>query len=263
LRRRTFIKYLAGATLASIATVFSYSYFIENHSFSVTKIRFDWGLGRRIVFISDTHIDSSVYNVTSFVESIDRLRPDMILHGGDHVSNVDGIDGALDLLDKLSRIAEVYTVWGNHDIWSGLMDKSIIDRVRSIENVYLLINQSTYCDGFWICGVNDPYTYMDNIDKTLENVDSDEVKILLAHSPQIIDEARYRVDLVLAGHTHGGQVNIPGIGALWLPLPRKYYKYVQGLFNEEGLAMYVTRGIGTVFLPIRFNCPPELVIIEI
>jgi len=68
---------------------------------------------------------------------------------------------------------------------------------------------------------------------------------------------------VLAGHTHGGQINIPLIGPLWLPLPPRYQKYSQGLFEEEAIVMYVTRDVETVILPLRFNCPPKIVVINL
>ncbi len=178
------------------------------------------------------------------------------------ISRPGGLNASNDLLHRLGEVAEVYVVLGNHDIWSGLAPGQLKGFFQTGDNVYVLGNESIYHDGFWIVGVNDPYTYLDNLDKALEDVDSNP-RLLLAHSPQIIGEAVDKVDLVLSGHTHGGQVRIPFIGPLWLPLPPKYWGYDYGLFQVSETKMFVTRGVGTTFLPLRFNCPPEIVVLSL
>jgi len=261
-KRRDYIKYTVGASALVAASLTGYSYFIETNQFQVTKLDLDMGIGRRLVHISDTHLGSSVYSVETLINIIKGLNPDIIIHTGDHITNTESIDSAIQFLEKLSLISEVYTVWGNHDLWNGFGNIKYRERVNGIDGATILVNESIYLDGFWLCGVNDPYTLHDDIEKTLGETGV-EPRILLAHSPQIIDKARDRVELVLAGHTHGGQIRIPLLGPLWLPLPSKYHKYSQGLFREDNTTMYFTRGVGTVIFPFRFNCPPEVVLINI
>lgn len=261
MKRRDYIKYTVGASALVAASLIGYSYFIETNQFQVTKLDLDMGIGRKMVHISDTHLGSSVYNVEALIDIIEGLKPDIIIHTGDHITNAKSIDSAIQLLEKLSLISEVYTVLGNHDLWNGFGNIKYRKRINIINGAIILVNESIYLDGFWLCGVNDPYTLHDDLEKTLEETD-EEPKILLAHSPQIIDKARNRVELVLAGHTHGGQIRVPLLGPLWLPLPSKYHKYSQGLFREDNILMYITRGIGTVIIPFRFNCPPEIVFIS-
>ena len=110
----------------------------------------------------------------------------------------------------------------------------------------------------YLIGVDDPYTCRDNLGKAMPK--GDKGKILLAHFPQIIGKAKGRVDLILARHAHGGQVRLPLIGPIYLPLPREYLECDRGLFNIGGTAMYVSGGPGASF-PLRFMRPPEIVII--
>ncbi len=251
-KRREYIKYIIGASALWAASLAGYSYFIENNMFLISELSLGMGIGKKLVHISDTHLGSSTYSVNSLIKSIENLEPDIIVHTGDHISAIDAAGEAIQIVERLSLIGETYIVWGNHDIWEGFNVEKYRNMIEGSGGATVLVNESVYLGGFWICGVNDPYTFYDDLNKALREVD-EEPKILLAHSPQIIDEARGRVDLVLAGHTHGGQVNIPFIGPLWLPLPHRYYKYFQGFFKEEEVMMYVTRGVG------RLDCHLDLI----
>jgi len=97
----------------------------------------------------------------------------------------------------------------------------------------------------------------------MKNLKKDVPKILLAHSPEIFRKVKNKkIDLVLVGHTHGCQINIPFLCDFIVPL--KYDKqYKRGLFKENGVYMYVNKGIGETFLPVRFNSPPEITLIEL
>jgi len=109
-------------------------------------------------------------------------------------------------------------------------------------------------DNFYIVGVDDPYTMHDRLDKALQGIRENSVIVLLAHSPEIVGKAANKVDIILAGHTHGGP--------LYVPLPRKYRRYVSGLFKVGETYMYVNRGIGTSILPVRFMCTPEVTCLD-
>lgn len=260
IKRRTFLIY---SSLSLVTFSMASIVYFETKEFTITNLKINLGLKKRIVQISDTHVDTSIYDMNLLVDLVKKLNPDLIVHTGDLLTRISGVHEVLNLLEKLSKITETFVVFGNHDIWSGLNRNEIfLKKLMKMENVYLLVNASLHHDGFWICGVNDPYTSNDNLKKTLENVD-DSKKILLSHSPQIIKSATGKVDLVLSGHTHGGQVVLPIIGAIWIPLPYEFWKYRYGLFKERDTYMFVSRGIGTSFVPIRFNCPPEIVCIDV
>lgn len=132
--------------------------------------------------------------------------------------------------------------------------------------VHILLNENVaiYKNGspIYIAGVDDPYIGYDNVESALRKIREEDVVILLAHSPQIIDKCIGKVDLILSGHTHGGQVIIPFFGPLFVPLPYEYRKFTYGYFDFNRTKMFVSRGIGTSIFPIRFLCPPEIVIIE-
>ena len=145
-----------------------------------------------------------------------------------------------------------------------LFEKYLTERkVIVLSNRYVVLSRDNEC--IYLIGVDDPHTFNDNLDKAIDNIsETNVVKILLAHSPEIIDKAvKKNINLVLVGHTHGGQVRLPIIGPLYISLPPKYRKYDQGLFKVDNTLMLVNRGIGMSFIPVRFLCPPEIVVIEL
>ena len=260
--RRDILKAILSLGIVS-ATGYIYSNRIETNLFTVTRLSFRMGSNYRIVHISDTHFDSSVYNIDTLINIINEAKPDIIIHTGDLVTTLNGHDTAIEFIRRLREMAIVYIVAGNHDHWSGWGSEGMKEDLEELSNVYVLNNEAVKHDNIWIIGVDDPYTYHDNLQKASEYVKGPGHKILLAHSPQIINKIDSKIELILTGHTHGGQIRIPFIGPLWLPLPREYRKYDYGLFEVGGVKMFVTRGIGTSFFPIRFNCPPEIVIIDL
>jgi hypothetical protein len=115
---------------------------------------------------------------------------------------------------------------------------------------------------FWLGGVRDVLEERADLDATLHNVPGDESVILLAHEPDYADYvAHYPVDLQLSGHSHGGQVRIPFVHPLFLPALAR--KYIWGLYTIGGLTLYTNAGLGTVILPVRMNCPPEITLVTL
>jgi hypothetical protein len=154
-------------------------------------------------------------------------------------------------------------VLGNHDVFS---DPDHVTSALHAHKIPLLSNQSVPIekDGarFWLSGVDDVLSGTADLSATLHPIPTDEAAILLAHEPDYADYvSRYPVDLQLSGHSHGGQVRFPFMRPLYLPDLAK--KYVRGLYKVRGLTLYTNAGIGTVELPVRFNCPPEITLLTL
>jgi hypothetical protein len=258
LTRRRAIQ-LGIALSAATALTASYSTIIEPSSITLTKLKLNMGFKLKVVHISDTHFGLYWFNVGQTVELIESLKPDVIFHTGDLITYTRGLEDAVSFLERLSRTAPIYMVAGNHDHWSGLGSEGLKQEVKGLAKV--LNNESITLDGLTLVGVDDPFTGHDDLAKAYSEV-RDGYKILLAHTPQIVDDVD-KFDLILVGHTHGGQVRLPFLGPLYIPLPPKYRKYDYGLFEPKSRPMFVTRGLGMSFLPFRFACPPEVVLIEL
>jgi len=115
---------------------------------------------------------------------------------------------------------------------------------------------------FWLAGVNDVLSQTADLSKTLGSVPAGEAVVLLAHEPDFADEAaNFPIDLQLSGHSHGGQVRIPLLPPLYLPKMAK--KYVWGTYHIGPLTLYTTAGLGTIRVPVRLNCPPEITLLTL
>lgn len=239
-----------------------YAVVIEPNILTVkrVKIKDERLKGLRMVFASDFHFKPyEKYRLTRIVKKINTQNPDIILLGGDYV-NGHKKGNTLDTkiiakcLGSLKSKYGTFAVMGNHDGWQG--KKEIIEAFEAA-GINVLENSARSFDKFSVAGVEDLQTGNPDIKKALAGVKSP--AILLTHTPDMIDEIPQDAVLTLAGHTHGGQV------VLHKPLtvPSKYgTKYAYGLFEENGKKMFVSRGLGTSILPLRFNCFPEIVVIE-
>ena len=130
----------------------------------------------------------------------------------------------------------------------------------------MLVNQSVPIEKngarFWLAGVDDVLVRTADINKTLHDIPSGEATVLMAHEPDYADRvARHPVDLQLSGHSHGGQVRLPFMRPLYLPDLAK--KYIWGLYKIGELTLYTNAGLGTVEVPVRLNCPPEITLLTI
>ena len=229
--------------------------------------------GFRIVQISDIHLKE--FTEASFLKlvlhEVNALKPDLVALTGDYVSYGPielrrSIPWAYECGELLTRIQcpQRYAVLGNHDC---IVSEAIgLDSLRT-HGIPVLNNEAVPLerDGgrIWLAGTADALngTPGPDFDKAIPKTaqrDNERV-ILLAHEPDILPHAaKYNVDLMLSGHTHGGQVRIPFMPPMNLPPMGR--KYVEGLFQVARTQLYVNRGIGTVGLPFRFNCPPEITV---
>lgn len=182
--------------------------------------------------------------------------PDLIVITGDLISSTDAYEGCREVLRGLHAPLGVWVVRGNHEIWAPVEDER--GYYRS-EGATILVNESTeVAEGVWITGFDDAFAGSPDLDRTLANIPEDAFRIALFHSPDFFDQVSGRCDVALSGHTHGGQVRLPLLSPFWLP--PSCGRYVDGWYEQKGSRMYVSRGIGTSILPVRFLCRPEIAV---
>ena len=211
--------------------------------------------GYKIAFLSDTHvIPSRRAYFREVVAQTRALEPDLILLGGDLVTWERHVNVMSDvLLDGLTARDGVYAVLGNHDYWSGAETIIAALRARGIET---LTNRNvTIRDRMTLAGIDEVYRGHPDVEAALRGAKP--VRIAFSHHPDIIDEiGEQQLDLLLCGHTHGGQIRLPLFGALFVPSVHEAL-YVSGFHRVRNTLMYVGRGIGGV-PPIRVRCRAEL-----
>ncbi len=242
--------------------LFVYSVIIEPNILTVKRIKIkDEKLkGLKVIFASDFHFKPyEKYRLLRIVKRINFLNPDIILLGGDYVNghkrgNTLDINIIAENLGRLKSKYGTFAVMGNHDGWQG--KKDIIEKFAKA-GITVLENAAVNAGGVSIAGVEDLQTGNPDINKALK--DAQNPVIFLSHTPDIIKDVPAVIHLLLCGHTHGGQAVI----VKPIIVPSKYgTKYAYGLFEENGVKMFVSRGLGTSILPLRFNSFPEIVVIE-
>ena len=230
--------------------------------------------GFRIAHISDLHFEeyTEPFFLHRMIREVNALTPDLILITGDFITHgpprsvperaIYTVADALRALTCPQRLG----ILGNHDC---TVSASFIARVLRDRGTPILTNQHTTVERngqrITIAGVLDPLTSFPNLTQAVPDQPDGPV-ILMAHTPDYADLVRHHsrghlVDLILSGHSHGGQVRLPGIGPLILPPLGK--KYVHGHFQFDNLQLYVNRGLGSVGLPFRLNCPPEITLLTL
>ena len=232
--------------------------------------------GFTIALLSDFHYDPifSVHPLRTAIGMVNGLTPDLIVLTGDFVSApilgssdhkaAEAAEPCARLIRQMKAKHGLWAIMGNHDYYT---DPVRVARALQAEGIHVLENESAAIerDGgrFWLSGVNDVVAEVADLDKTLHSVPTDEATVLLAHEPDYADYvARFPVDLQLSGHSHGGQVRMPW-GLMQLYLPEMARKYVWGTYRIRDLMLYTNAGLGTVGLPIRWNCPPEITLLTL
>ncbi|HEV7681162.1 MAG TPA: metallophosphoesterase [Pyrinomonadaceae bacterium] len=221
--------------------------------------------GFRVVQLSDIHHSpfTSREQIERAVETANSLQPDIVALTGDYVSKERAYAApCAELLGTLRARWGVYAVLGNHDHWT---DAALITDLFRAEGITVLVNQGMRFENkgaaFWLAGVDDTMVGLEDLSLALAGSSDNEFKLLLAHNPIILRRAaRAGVDLVLSGHTHGGQVRLRSDRKANRRPPRRLLK---GLARQGDTQIYITRGLGTVVLPVRFGCPPEVSLLEL
>jgi uncharacterized protein len=220
----------------------------------------------RVAVASDLHIGSpytGVEKLERLVREINAQRPDMVLLLGDFV--IQGVAGGSfvppeTIAAKLRALdAPAYAVLGNHDWW---LDAPRVERAFSEAGIVMLEDAAVPLKDFWLVGISDFMEGKHDVAKALSRVSDDRPAIAITHNPDVFPGIPNRVCLTLAGHTHGGQVAIPFVGRPIVP-SRYGERYAIGHIHEHGRQLFVTAGVGTSIIPVRFRVPPELVILQI
>ena len=219
--------------------------------------------GFRVLHLSDTHHSpfTGLEHISRAVTIANQLKPDLVALTGDYVSHeAQYIAPVAKVLGELKAAHGVYACLGNHDHWT---DADAMTRHLDRNGVRVLINEGFRVESadapFWLCGVDDHMVGKTDLPAALKGAFPDEFTLLLAHNPVIFRRAaRAGVDLTLSGHTHGGQVRVRDADQRLIRRRR-----TAGLHRIKQSHIYITRGIGTVVLPVRFQCPPEISVLEL
>jgi len=234
--------------------------------------------GFTIALLSDFHYDPyfSEHPLHAAIGLVNSLHPDVIVLTGDFVTtpqfydNEEAEQKAASAAEPCARLLRqmqaphgLWAVLGNHDVTT---DPNEVTSALHSQGIGVLANRSAPIEAngarFWLAGVNDVLFSTADLDAALRPVPADEATILLVHEPDYADEvSRYPVDLQLSGHSHGGQVRLPLVGPLYLP--RMARKYVWGLYRVGPLTLYTNPGLGTLGVPVRWNCPPEVTLLTL
>lgn len=219
----------------------------------------------RLVQISDLHLDQLADYHHKISARIAELRPDLILMTGDYLEQKRNVRGVLDFLKLLAAPHGIFAVQGNWEYWSRLEGENL-QRHFSGAGVELLINQRAdvllHGRQLSILGLDYPSSGH-QLQTLMQKVDPASVNVLLSHVPAFAHEHLSRhINLILCGHTHGGQIRLPMLPPLYLP--RYTGRFVAGRYEvgTHKIPLYVNRGLGTSILPMRFLCRPEITLIE-
>jgi len=269
---------IGGLLTGSGVVAYAYARWIEPNHIEVTQTNITLPHlspafhNYRILQISDIHLDQWMprRRLMEVVQRVNAQQPDLIVITGDfitgHATYV--ADDLSEALCQLHAPDGVLAIPGNHDhkkraeivkIRQILHDTHVVDLSNSVHTLKRGENM------LYIAGVDSMIARKARLDLVLDQMPLEGAAILLAHEPDFADltTAVHRFDLQLSGHTHGGQIRIPGLGAVRATLPRYGRRYVTGLVKLDDLYVYVNRGLGMVSIPLRFNCPPEIAVLTL
>lgn len=229
-------------------------------------------LPMRIAVVSDLHVGAphnGLDKLRQIIAATQRARPDLIVLLGDFV--IQDVAGGEFIpperiapeLRRLRAPLGVFAVLGNHDWWlDAPRVRAALERARIpvLDDSATLVRREH--TAFWIGGVSDFWEGAHDIGRTLSFVNDSLPVILITHNPDIFPDVPARVTLTLAGHTHGGQVRLPLLGAPVVP-SRYGQRYARGLIREDGRTLFVNTGTGMSILPVRFGVPPEISILTL
>ena len=246
---------------------------VSEYEYSNPKIPSDF-LGYKIVHISDLHNKMFGQDQSKLLGEVVSLRPDIIIITGDLVDRRKfDLEKAICFIDGAVKIAPIYFVSGNHEAWSGMYpeikDRLLAAGVTLLDDTFIEIlkgDGSLKLFGFADPGFsNDGNRKIEASTETLDKLVSDwseeeDFKVLLTHRPELfVHYCDNNIELIFAGHAHGGQFRIPLIGAVFAPDQGFFPEYTSGSYTEVASTMFVSRGLGNSIIPIRIFNRPEII----
>lgn len=226
----------------------------------------------RIAVLADLHTGSphnDLAKLQEVVQTTNRAHPDLVLLAGDFVTHgvvgghVVAPEASARVLRSLHAPVGVYAVLGNHDWW---FDGPRVRHALEAEGIPVLEDRAIRLVfnriPFWLAGVSDFWEASHDVRRALAGVDEASPVIVVTHNPDVFPEIPARVALTIAGHTHGGQVAVPGWGRPVVP-SQFGERYAVGHIVEGGRHLFVSTGIGTSILPVRFRVPPEISVVTL
>ena len=225
----------------------------------------------KLVQLTDLHYGRFVTAdwVQRWVKAANLERPDLIVITGDIIDRAvpaAELEAIADLLGQLEARLGVYAVLGNHDYFYRSENVSVRGLQRRLEErgIRVLVNESERVTGdLWLAGIDDLWRGSPNLGDALRGIPSSAASVLLSHNPDVLATVPPSVGLTLSGHTHGGQVRVPGLRTIYNVSnygERFQRGWVTGFKGAKG---YVSRGLGVGGLPLRIFCPAELVVLEL
>ena len=273
LTRRKFLGGLVAAPLVAASATAAYSRLVEPYNYWVSETdifikdlpdRFE---GFRITQLTDIHHSRilGINEVRRVVSLSQQTKPDMFVLTGDYSTSYRRyIEPCAEALSTLNAPEGVWAVLGNHDHYT---DPELTTRALQRRHIAVMNNTHTTLqrgsDSIQLSGIDDwTWNAVDWI-RAFSGLKNDKPTILLSHQPTVLDfEQTRNVSLILSGHTHGGQLNLPWVGA-----PARYFtedlKYARGLFRSRDTQLYVSSGTGVIGLPVRFGVRPEIAVLRL
>lgn len=273
LSRRQFIRGLVAAPLVAVSAVSAYTRLIEPYAYWVSETdvfirdlpgRFE---GFRITQLTDIHHSRilGLSEVRRVVDLAQQTKPDMFVLTGDYSTSYRRyIEPCAEALSGLSAPDGVWAVLGNHDHYT---DPELTRRALARNRIAVLNNAHTTLrrgpDALQLSGIDDWTWNAVNWPRAFTGLDPRTPTVLLSHQPTVLDfEQTRQVALIISGHTHGGQLNFPVLGAP-ARFATKDLKYAQGLFRRGDTQLYVSSGTGVIGLPLRFGVRPEIAVLRL
>ncbi|WP_444901619.1 metallophosphoesterase [Microbulbifer sp. SSSA007] len=259
-------------------TISIWAFFAEPNSFRIREqtITIDsWPEAcnnKKVAILADLHVGSPYKGVDSLrwlVDEVNASLPDLILLPGDFV--IQGVAGGsfvspeevAEILEELKAPMGVFAVLGNHDWW---LDAKRVEKAFADRGITVLEDRSAKLNSgackLRLVGLSDFWEGPHDIAQAMDGIDTAESILAFTHNPDIFPELPKQISLTIAGHTHGGQVYLPFIGRPIVP-SRYGQRYAIGHIEEGGKNLYVSPGVGTSILPVRFLVPPEVTLLSI
>lgn len=264
--RRAAIKSVLATTVGAVAAGATYGAAYERHHLGVTRAVLSVAKlpaaldGLRIGLVTDVHhsLLVSAADVTRAVDLVMSAKPDLVVLGGDYVTFGDRayVGPVAELLGRLQAPHGVFAILGNHDDdrdMPAALARQGFDVLRDARTQVTIRGERLELAGI---------RYWTRRASTIAGVvkGAEGPTLLLAHDPRRLTEAAaLQIPGVLSGHTHGGQIVLPGIGAV----AARRFPVVAGLGQEGETSIFVSRGVGTVYVPVRLNCPPEVAVVTL